>query len=278
MLYFSSTNIINQKMKKYLILLVVMATMWTHAQEITVIYNENRKAIYSRLQSYIPPEQRPSGKETEFSTFEYKSILRIDNGKSIYYPQDEVTNDTLNVQITYNDTVRLPLAWVDDFSVRKKVYKNLEVSEKNFSIIYQDLTSKEKVSTDRYSGKEYLISEKLEKYDWKITNEKKTIGKYMCRKAILELEHDDTEIHVIGHEHIHHIEVWFTEDISVEHGPSGYWGLPGLILEVKEGSTHILLDKIVFDIDSFVVKPPTTGEKVTREGFKELPMLEFMEN
>ncbi len=261
-------------MRRIVFLIVAMSTLLSRAQQITVIYKEKRKANYSSLRSHVGEDElelitggKPD-KESEFSVFEYKSVLRIDNHSSLYYPQEEITNDTLMVQTTYDD---IDMGY-------KSLYRNIEVSDKNFSIIYQNLISKEKISTDRYSGKDYLVSEKLEKLDWKITNEKKNIGQYTCQKAILEHEHDESEIHVQGHEHIHLTEVWFTDDIAIGHGPSGYWGLPGLILEIKEGSTHVIMDKVVFDIGAFRVQPSAKGEKVTREHFKNLPILEFMEN
>jgi GLPGLI family protein len=35
------------------------------------------------------------------------------------------------------------------------------------------------------------------------------------------------------------ITAWYTPEIPVSQGPEGYWGLPGLILEVNDGKTTI---------------------------------------
>ncbi len=264
-------------MKKVIALIVAMFALSAHAQEITVFYKEMRKADYHSLRSsewevehYVEKEVRDLVRdkakthEKELSLFEYISVLRINGDTSIHYPQNEITNDTINNSIKYGEN--------------GETFISREVSKKDYAITYMNINAKEKTSTDRYSGKDYLVSEKLQEYDWEITNEKKVIGKYRCQKAILKHEHDDSEIQVDEHEHIHLTEAWFTKDIQSSHGPIGYWGLPGLILEIREGSTYILLDKVVFDIGSFKVEPPTKGKRVSREGFKRLPILEFMEN
>lgn len=264
-------------MKKIILLVIALSAISSNAQKFTVFYKEIRKANYQSLRSSEWLAERYGGKEVgdlirdraqtnenELLMYEYTSILRIDGKKSIHYPEREITNDTINNFI--------------EFGEQGLNFTSREVSEKKYTVIHINLRSKKKVSTDRYSGKDYLISEKLEKLDWKILNEEKTIGRYKCKKAILKHAHDDTEIKTDDHEHIHVTEVWFTEEIKTAHGPLGYWGLPGLVLEVKHGSTHVLLDKIVYDIGDFVVQPPTAGEEISRGGFNNLPILEFIEN
>ncbi|MFN7099377.1 MAG: GLPGLI family protein [Flavobacterium sp.] len=64
-----------------------------------------------------------------------------------------------------------------------------------------------------------LVKEKLEKIDFKIQDEFKTISTYNCQKAIAS---------VYGRE----FEIWFTNEIAIHDGPWKLSGLPGLIIEV----------------------------------------------
>ncbi|GAA4274885.1 GLPGLI family protein [Aquimarina gracilis] len=264
-------------MRKIGLLVIALFSLGANGQEFTVFYKEVRKANYHSLRSSEWEAEHNGGKEIsdlikdkakthekELLMYEYTSILRVDSYKSIHYPLNEIVNDTINNSIEYGENGH--------------TFISREVSQKSYTVTYMDLDSRTKVSTDRYSGKDYLISEKLEELDWKITNEKKTIGRYTCRKAIFVHLHDDSDLYANDHEHIDIIEVWFTEDIKSSHGPLGYWGLPGLILEIKAGSNYILFDKIVYDLGDFKIKPPMQGKKISREGFKNLPILEFMEN
>ena len=64
------------------------------------------------------------------------------------------------------------------------------------------------------------------------------------------------------------VTAWYTPDIPVSHGPAEYWGLPGLILEVNDGSMILLCSKLMLNPEKkFEVKPPKKGERVTRAEF-----------
>ncbi|GAB3716630.1 GLPGLI family protein [Flavobacterium koreense] len=77
------------------------------------------------------------------------------------------------------------------------------------------------------------------------------------------------------------ITAWYTMDIPVNQGPEGYWGLPGLILEVNDGRTTILCSKIVINPNEKVeIKSPITGKVVTQKEYDDIvtkKMEELME-
>ncbi|GFH99615.1 GLPGLI family protein [uncultured Phocaeicola sp.] len=88
--------------------------------------------------------------------------------------------------------------------------------------IYKNLPEKGMLTyTDRIFAKKYLYTEKLEKPQWNILQEKKNIANYLCQKA---------ETTYLGRKWI----VWFTADIPISDGPWKLWGLPGLILEAAD--------------------------------------------
>jgi GLPGLI family protein len=64
------------------------------------------------------------------------------------------------------------------------------------------------------------------------------------------------------------ITAWYTPEIPVNQGPEGYWGLPGLILEVNDGKTIMLCSKIVLNSkDKVEIKAPTNGKVVTQKEY-----------
>ena len=66
------------------------------------------------------------------------------------------------------------------------------------------------------------------------------------------------------------ITAWYTPEIPVNQGPEGYWGLPGLILEVNDGKTTILCSKVVLNAkDKVEIKAPTNGKEVTQKEYYE---------
>ena len=66
------------------------------------------------------------------------------------------------------------------------------------------------------------------------------------------------------------ITAWYTMDIPVNQGPEGYWGLPGLILEVNDGKTTILCSKIVLNPkDKAEIKAPNNGKVISQKDYDE---------
>jgi GLPGLI family protein len=67
------------------------------------------------------------------------------------------------------------------------------------------------------------------------------------------------------------ITAWYTPEIPVNQGPEGYWGLPGLILEVNDGKTIILCSKVVMNAKEKVeIKAPNKGKEVTQKEYDEI--------
>jgi GLPGLI family protein len=67
------------------------------------------------------------------------------------------------------------------------------------------------------------------------------------------------------------ITAWYAPEIAVNNGPEMYWGLPGLILEVNDGSQTIICSKIVLNPkNKIAIKEPTKGKKVNQKKFEEI--------
>jgi GLPGLI family protein len=66
------------------------------------------------------------------------------------------------------------------------------------------------------------------------------------------------------------ITAWYTPEIPVSQGPEGYWGLPGLILEVNDGKTIILCSKVVLNPkEKAEIKASTKGKVISQKEYDE---------
>ena len=187
---------------------------------------------------------------------------------------------------------RAPSMWGSSFSAGLQ-YKNIK--EK---IFLQD---------QEFFGKQFLITEQMTPYAWKMGSETKKIGQYICYKATTtrpsselnftstnrrdrekkkeEKKKDSTSlasdanvaVAVVKKEEIEEkqemVEVvaWYSPMIPVSQGPTEYWGLPGLILELSAGNTTMLCSKIVMNPEEKIeIKRPTKGEVVTKKEYNEI--------
>jgi GLPGLI family protein len=84
--------------------------------------------------------------------------------------------------------------------------------------IYQNFDTKSTLSIKSVWGEALYVQDTLRKREWKITDSKRVISGYNCRKAIWEMN-DSTRIYA-----------WYADDIVANVGPESFCGLPGAIL------------------------------------------------
>ncbi|TPD68251.1 GLPGLI family protein [Flavobacterium microcysteis] len=153
---------------------------------------------------------------------------------------------------------------------------------------YKNIKDKTVLSEEDFFGKEFLVSDSLPKWDWKLVDETKKIGNFTCYKAIgvIPVSKEDLEAYekmknkksesktvlfTVNEPKDRTITVWYAPEIPVSHGPGEYWGLPGLIMEVNDAKTVILCSKIVLNPkDKVVIKMPKKGKKVTKKEYEAL--------
>jgi len=145
--------------------------------------------------------------------------------------------------------------------------------------VYKNLKDKTYVRQMDMMGKEFLIQDSLHKQDWVLVNETKKIGDYTCYKAtytivlkpLTEEEQEKAKglTGSIAKDLV--VTAWYAPQMPVSHGPGDYWGLPGLMLEVNNGSTTILCSKITLNPkEKVAIKKPAKGQKVTQDEFREI--------
>ena len=124
------------------------------------------------------------------------------------------------------------------------------------TIYYKDLTTKLLLEQSKFFGKEFLISDSISRYKWKVSaGEQKNILGYTCMKAMYK---DSTT----------NLVVFFTPQIPISFGPEKYGNLPGLILEVQSAQIHIIATEVLKEDVTIIV--PSKGDKKTRKEFDKL--------
>ncbi len=151
---------------------------------------------------------------------------------------------------------------------------------------YKNVKDNVLLQDQEFFGKQFLIKDSLPKFEWKMENETKQIGQYLCFKATAVKKVDEMDFTSMrprnrgnnasasaSNNIMDNVEVpkeiivtaWYTPQIPVNQGPGDYWGLPGLILEVNADKTIILCSKIVINPDEKEdIKAPKKGKEVTK--------------
>ena len=167
---------------------------------------------------------------------------------------------------------------------------------------YKNVKSDKQIQQQEFYGKKFLVKDRLQPMNWTLGNETKKIGNYTCFKATTFIPTDDLLWYSFSWSRmrttndseektteeddksvdITQVEAWYTPQIPVRHGPSEYWGLPGLILEVSAGETTMLCSKIVINpSDVIEIEAPSKGSVVTKSEYQDLiqnKMVEFRNN
>lgn len=162
---------------------------------------------------------------------------------------------------------------------------------------YKNVKTKSYAVDKEFMGKEFLVKDSLTNLKWKMEAETRVIGGYNCFKATAvrpvsksdfrnfrpKKEEKETEVKTADKEKktsfMDEVEIpkeititaWYTPEIPVNQGPEGYWGLPGLILEVNDGKTTVLCSKVVMNVkDKAEIAAPTKGKVVTQKEYDEI--------
>jgi len=209
------------------------------------------------------------GQEVKSYLISYKYLnIGLDESKDVnlYIKGNESLtifheNDSLIDASSVDDEGNFNFNISGDDKVGKRVYKNL----KQEKIVFRDFYSKE--------GKlnPCIVEEKLPKFNWVFGSDVKKIGDFLCNYAKLDFR---------GRTY----EVWFNNQIPISHGPWKFYGLPGLIMEIKSKDLNIsfTLNKIKESSSiSDKIQIPNEGEKISFDdyvNFKENAINDFIKN
>lgn len=111
------------------------------------------------------------------------------------------------------------------------------------SIVLQNFAQNEKLTVLDIAGQKLFVKDSNAVRQWKITESKRTIGKYKCRKAVYE-KNDSTRIYA-----------WYAIEIVPSIGPEGFFGLPGAILGLATEDGGIIY--FAKEVEVMEAKPET---------------------
>src|SRR5690606_17976714 len=213
-------------------------------------YKSHRKMNFKMGGEGSNPEIDKQIQEQLKKQFQKEYTLTFNQEASIYKQNEElakpspVSSSGISIEISMGSDVR---------------YKN--VKENRYTN-----------QTELY-GKQFLIKDSLSTRAWELVNETKNIGEYTCFKAIYKDSITSTtftdkgEIQEVKKERI--TTAWYTPQIPVNNGPEDFQGLPGLILEINDGSLTLVCTKIVINPkDKTTIDEPNKGKVLSQAEFE----------
>ncbi|WP_130734287.1 GLPGLI family protein [Flavobacterium sp. J27] len=103
---------------------------------------------------------------------------------------------------------------------------------------YFDLQNKTNFIKKSFLNEEFYI-ENNEVMEWIVTEETKQIDSLTCYKATTTRSFKiKNEIKQVA------IEAWFCPSLSIPYGPKGFYALPGLIVQISDDKTTMVVEKI----------------------------------
>lgn len=245
---------------KFLVVLVILFTATISAQDFQGVatYKSKRQMDLKLDSTKVDSEMQKKIMEMMKKQFEKTFILTFNKEESIYKEEEKLDKP----QPAAGNMVMVMV----DTGGSDVLYKNTK--EERFT------------NQNDVFGKIFLIQDELKKQDWQLTSETKNIGTYTCYKAIMKREievsssfSENGETKSESEPEMKEITItaWYTPQIPINNGPEGYWGLPGLILEINDESQTIICSKIVMNPkDKMEIKEPENGKKVSQETFDKI--------
>ncbi|WP_375579184.1 GLPGLI family protein [Marivirga tractuosa] len=126
--------------------------------------------------------------------------------------------------------------------------------------VYKDFVNDTYLEKTNLIGKPFLIKDTIPQFNWKITNDTTSIGKFLCKKAIAT--------NTTGKE----IIAWFAAEIPISAGPAEYGGLPGLILRCASPTKEWEIESISMNVEipNAVFAKPEEGKEVSFTEYNEI--------
>ena len=250
-------------MKKSVTILCLLITSSLLAQNFQgkAVYKTHRKMdfkIGGQEGSTMSDERKAQMNAMLMKQFQKTFVLTFDKNSSVYKEEKKL-----------NAPVAMPKSGVNVMVMG---------SGGGNDIVYKNTKENRFVNKTEIMGKLFLIKDKLPKYDWVLSSETKSIGVYTCYKATYTRQEERTSMSVEDGkvtEKKEKVDVvttaWYTPQIPVSNGPGDYNGLPGLILEIKEGGQTIICSEIVLNpTDKIVIEEPKKGKKVSQKQYEKI--------
>lgn len=174
-----------------------------------------------------------------------KEFIKSKSG-NVNSPEDIIKNKVFDAMIKTDTNLEYVLNFkknVSLFKLKDGLDKDSN-STKSYSLAaklsggagnyYTNIKNDKIVNQLNNFGETYLINSKVSSINWDLSKETKKIGKFSCYKATTKTKRN-------GRKGVYYttITAWYCPDLPAQHGPVGYAGLPGLILELNHNNKVI---------------------------------------
>lgn len=113
-------------------------------------------------------------------------------------------------------------------------------------------------------GETILVVKSSKESKWILTKESKTINDAVCYKATTTKTVDTRKGEITRQ-----VIAWYNPKINIPAGPDGYFGLPGLIVQVEENNIITYLHKLKREEKESKINIPTKGKEMTEDEYNE---------
>ena len=244
-------------------LLIVSSNIFGQDFQGVATYKYQRKMDVKLDSSQISPDMQKQIMAMMKKQFEKTYVLTFSKNESLYKEDKPLESPQLS-------GVRVVVANGQGSDIMYKNIKNGNFSNQNEIL-----------------GKVFLIEDDIVNHDWKLSSETKNIGEYTCFKATTTVERPRQRQIVQGGRSASNnssqntndtsqmeeitVTAWYTTQIPVNNGPGKYQGLPGLILEVNDGTETMLCNKVVLNPKNRIsIKKPVKGQKVNQKEYDKI--------
>ncbi len=109
----------------------------------------------------------------------------------------------------------------------------------------------------------YIIENKTELV-WQLFNETKLIDKFTCFKATTTYIYESKIPQTIT------VTAWYCPTIPFHTGPNGFYGLPGLIMEINDRNATIGLKKLILLEEEIKIQKPKEATIISNQDYNKL--------
>ena len=201
--------------------------------------------FYFFVQAFQMNSQISYGKITyERKTNLYKKFK--DNGDVKDWLKEEDKNKVDIFELYFNDSISIFKPQESELVERMSW-----ATSKN--VVYQNQANRTRLTEKSIWGEKFLVQDSVRNFKWKITDSKRKICGYQCRKAVW-VANDTTRLYA-----------WFCSEVMPSIGPESFVGLPGTILGLATEDGGVIYFAKSIDIvktDAALILPKKTKQKL----------------
>jgi GLPGLI family protein len=248
-------------MKKILLFITTIFSLAAFPQmkEGKVLYE---RTIQIQFRGNVPPEMANMAPEKK-DRFE----LSFANNQSLWESVPEMDESPADTREEGGNRMVMRFGGSDDLS-------------------YHNFTTGKRVDERELNSKNYLVEDSIQKLNWTLTGESKTILGHLVQKAsgerygmrsVMTMENGEMKRQMLPDTTV--VNAWVAMDIPVSAGPEFQGQLPGLILELDMNNGRIVYKalEISSKLNVSTIKEPQGGKHITAAEFNKQRDKEFEE-